>query len=168
MKLVELRAEYRNILEAIEASCDEGGVIDPALMATLNGVVADIETKLGNYAGIIVHLSAQQKIIGGEIERLSKQYKSAGEHVAFLKDVAKSAMVEAGMTKLENGVRKLSICGNGGKKPVKISNPDKVLEAYWVQPPKEIDSETLRHDLELGIPVEGATLEERGTHLRVT
>lgn len=168
MKLVELRTEYRNILEAIEASCDDGGQVDPALMQTLNGVLASIQTKLENYAGLIVHLKAQQEILDHEAERLSKQSKSAGAHIDFLKDHAKAAMHEAGFDKLEVGVRKLRIQANGGMLPLTIKDAAKVIETYWEQPPRIVDTVTLRKALEAGVPVEGAELGERGSHLRVS
>jgi hypothetical protein len=165
MKLTELREEYRNILEAIEASCDEGGVIDPALMSVLSGIQCDIHDKLGNYAGMIVSLSAQQKILDAEADRLKRQSKSAGEHISFLKDRAKAAMVEAGFEKLDVGVRKLRI-QNNSQAALHIEDPAKVPDRFWYQPPKEISNEQLREAIAVGEQIEGVKL-ERGTHLRV-
>lgn len=166
MKLAELREEYRNVMEAIEASCDEGGAIDPALKSTLDGIVCDLSDKLSNYAGIIITMTAQQKIIDQEIDRLQRQSKSAGEHIDFLKACAKAAMVEAGMTRIETGVRKLRI-QNNSQAALLIADPAKVPEQFWYQPPKEIENSALRFAIEEGQEIEGVRL-ERGTHLRVS
>ncbi len=165
MRLCELREEYRNVMDAIEASCDEGCQIDPELAATLNGIVSDLNTKLGNYAGIIVTLTAQQKIVDAEVERLKRQSKSAGEHIDFLKTAAKLAMVEAGIEKIEAGLRKLRIQNNS--QAALTVDATKLAERYWRQPPPVPDNDGIRADIEAGIEVEGAVL-QRGTHLRVS
>jgi Siphovirus Gp157 len=166
MRLCDLMEQYRNILEAIEATCDEGGVIDPELVTVLNGVTASLEEKLANYAGMIVSLTAQKKIIDGEIDRLERQSVSADDHIRFLKQAAMQAMTEAGLDKIEVGIRKLRIQANS-QPALTIADPSKVPDEYWYQPPKEIDNEGLRSALKAGVPVEGCEL-VTGKHIRVS
>jgi len=165
VRLTELTQAYQNVLEAIESTCDEGGQIDTALAETLAGISGDLRDKLGAYAGIIVHLKAQQGIIDAEVDRLKRQSKSAEAHIDYLKATAKAAMKTAGMTHLEVGVRKLRIQANGMAALV-IADESKVPDSYWYQPPKVIDNEGLRGALKAGVPVEGCEL-VNGDHLRV-
>lgn len=166
MKLVELKEEYQNILEAIESTCDDGGMVDPELAKVLHEMQGKIEEKLGAYAGIIVTLAAQQKIVDAEAERLKRQSKALADHIAFMKEAAKQAMKLSGIEKLEVGVRKLRIQKNS-QPALTIAEPDKLPAEFWVQPPKEISNEYVREALKSGRVIEGCTL-TYGDHVRVS
>lgn len=166
MRLCELSEEFQNVLESIEAACDEGGVVPPDLMSVLDGIQGRLEDKLGNYAGMIKSLAAQKKMVDDERDRLNRQSKSAESHIDFLKSRAKDAMEKAGIEKLTVGTRSLRIQKNSVA-TLTIADESKVPDTFWYQPPKEIEREAVRKAIAEGQEIEGVTL-ATGNHLRVS
>jgi hypothetical protein len=76
-------------------------------------------------------------------------------------------------SKMDTGLYKVSVAGNGGKTPVEIKDGitaegvfNSGLQSY-VRVSYELDMEAIRQDLEQGVSIPFATLGVRGRHLRI-
>ena len=163
MNAFDLRHDYLTLLQKIEATCDEGGVIDAALMDELDAMAADIDTKLYNLAGMIRSLQAQSDICQDEIKRLSKQNSSAVNSIEFLKATAKGLLETTGHKEFQKGTRKLWIQNN----PPSVEELDrsKIGPEHWIPQPAKLDKEGLLASLKAGVPCDGARIKQ-GNHLR--
>jgi hypothetical protein len=165
MRLADIRDDYRAVLRDIEATADDGGMIDAALMDRLDSIVAARDDKLFAIAGMIKELSAERNAADHERERLARQVRSAEKSIDYLKSICKAAMEEAGIETFARGSRRLRIQQNSQPALV-VTDPLLVPHDHWREV-RQIDSIGLRAALEAGVPVPGAEL-RKGDHLRVT
>lgn len=160
MTLYELKDEYRQLLEMMEDP-----ETDPeALQCTMDMVEEEIEDKAEAYAIIINELTAKAEQIMNEAKRLSEWNNTIRMNITRLKDRLMTSMIDLGMKKIETKHFRLSVAGNGGKQPLRLTG--EVPEEYMYMKP-EIDMMKIREALDNGIVLDFAHLEERGRHLNI-
>ena len=76
-------------------------------------------------------------------------------------------MKETGKTKFKTDLFSFGIQKNGGKVPMKIDDPEAVPEKYLIPQPPKVDMDAVRKELENGVTLTFAHLEERGESLRI-
>lgn len=160
MTLYELTQEYMQLLAMLEDP-----EVDPeVLQDTMEAIGGEIEDKAEAYAIIIGELTAKADQITKEAQRLDKWVDFLEGNVARMKDRLMTSMNETGTKKIETEHFRISVAGNGGKKPLKLTG--EVPQEYMYMKP-EIDTKKIRADLEDGLALDFAHLEERGTHLSI-
>lgn len=132
-------------------------------------VHADEAAKVGNYIGLIREKELRAAAITEEIERYKKLQAALTNSAKGLKDRLKWYMENNGKKKIKTPRGNASICGNGGKQPIQISESvqAKELPPRFQKVEVTINSDAVREALEKGEALEFAALEERGTHLRI-
>jgi hypothetical protein len=141
-----------------------GDISDPAVAEAIDEwfaeIEADEERKVGNYIGLIREKELRCSAITEEKERFAKLATALGNSAKGLKERLKYY--------IETPRGNASVCGNGGKTPLLIVD----IAAESVPPRFQkitltIDHDIVRNALEAGEKLEWASLEERGTHLRI-
>ena len=160
MTLYKLTQEYMQLLAMLE----DPDVDPEVLQDTMEAVGGEIEDKAEAYAIIIGELTAKKEQIIKEVKRLDDWVDSMDENMNRMKDRLMTSMVEIGKKKIETEHFRISVAGNGGKKPLKLTG--EVPQEYMYMKP-EIDTKKIRADLEDGLALDFAHLEERGQHLNI-
>jgi hypothetical protein len=149
-----------------------GDISDPAVAEAIDEwfaeIEADEERKVGNYIGLIREKELRCSAITEEKERFAKLATALGNSAKGLKERLKYYMQLVSKNKIETPRGNASVCGNGGKTPLLIVD----IAAESVPPRFQkitltIDHDIVRNALEAGEKLEWASLEERGTHLRI-
>jgi hypothetical protein len=151
----------------------DGDLSNPVVAAKLEewwrDSLTDFNSKVDNYCGLIREIELRVARRAEESERLAMRNKAEQNAVKSLKDRMKMAMEFAGVRKAGD-IRTATICGNGGKPPLKIDQPFARSEDIPEQFRKvvvSLNEEAVREAIESGEPVKFAHLEERGTHVRI-
>ena len=125
------------------------------------------QEKLKGYAQVILNLSAQKKMVDEEKKRLSKRSEALGNSVHKLKDMVQYFMNVAELKKVQAGPFIFTECKNGGLAPLLLDTlPGALPEKYQVHT-IEPDNSVIRQDLQDGIEIDGCSMGERGTHVRL-
>ncbi len=158
--LLDLTGQYLELLElASDQDVDQQTVID-----TMEALTGEIEVKADNYAAVMKKLDSKIKLYKTEYKRLKAVADHMENNYNWMKERIKGAMETMGKTKIEGTYAKLSIEGNGGVQPMKITGdvPQNYQRIIY-----EPDNEKIRAALEAGQELAFAHLEDRGTHLRI-
>lgn len=189
-------------MEMLDAALsDIDGEIDDAALV---GHLADLreatdeafQQKVSDYCALIREKELKTSALEAEEDRITMRIRQENRDVTWLKNVLKQVMTQRGLTKAGK-LRMASVCGNGGKQPVRllVEDPADLPPAYQlcsivvtgeqrqalaphmavagIRPLDEsVDANTERIRAELEIAPIGAidgvaTLEPRGTHLRI-
>lgn len=157
--LYELKNEYMELIAMLEDT-----ELDPEVIAdTLEGVKGEIEVKAEGYAKVIRTLEADKEALQKEADYFTSRAKVVDRNIKKLKEAVKEAVILTGNNELDAGAFKLKIQKNGGKAPIKI-NEEYVPDSYKVIK-YETDSARIREELERGVLLSFAILEDRGSHL---
>ena len=160
--LYELTDEYLELL-----SLAEDPDVDPEVFAdTLEGLSGEIEVKAENYGIMIKELESQEKKFSGEIDRLTINRNTIRNSIKRMKENLLSAMVAMDKPKIASEHFKFSVAKNGGLQPLSLAPIDMIPDEYIIMEPKA-DTDRIRRDLNDGVELSFAHLEERGTHLNI-
>lgn len=138
---------------------------EQAFIDTLEGLTGVIESKMDDYAVVMTHLSGYSDLIDKEIKRLQAMKQTIDNHQKRMKDHLLRVMTDTlHETKIKTDLHTFTVCRNGGKQPMEITGevPDNYKRVVL-----ETDTEKIRADLENGIVLPFAHLNERGTHLMI-
>lgn len=161
MSMYELASEYLALLEYADSDDPEERQV---FLDTLEGLKGEIGCKADNCANIITVLQSRVNAIDAEIERLERRKNATSNSIGNIKMAIRMAMEVMGTTKVQTDTHTFTIQKNGGKQPMEITGdvPDNYKRIIY-----EIDRERIRTDLEQGMVLPFAHLDERGTHLRI-
>lgn len=140
---------------------------EQAVKDTLEGIQFEFDQKAEGYCMVLRNIEADLEAHKKEAERHSRIVAQDGKAIERLKNALKMAMEATGQTKINAGLFKVGIAGNGGKRPLNILGD--VPEQFKVVR-YENDNEKIRSYLEqLENPeaCQWATLADRGTHLTI-
>ena len=101
MKLYEIAADYRELLEAIEA----GEIPEEAIADTLESITSVLEDKVDNIACFIKNLTAEVDAIKAEEQKLAKRRKTKERQIARVTDYLANTLLASGYTKVETKSR---------------------------------------------------------------
>jgi len=158
--LYELTDEFRQLLDMME----DPDVDPEVLQDTMDAIEGEFEVKAEGYAIAMGELKTKKEQIIAEVKRLNKWADALEANIERMNSAVMDAMDAIGKKKVETEHFRLSIVGNGGKRPLKIT--DKVPENYMRMKP-EIDTSKIRQELEDGKELSFAYLADRGRRLSV-
>lgn len=95
--LYEIKAEYINLLNAIDA----GEIPEEAITDTLDGLQGELNEKADSLACIIKSLNSDAEAISSECDNLAKRAASKKAKAEFFKQYLSGMMQAAGIKKLE-------------------------------------------------------------------
>lgn len=160
--------EDMHALDQLIDECDN--YEDPRIIEAVNDWFKELgdnlKGKVDNYAAYITELIARAHARTEEAQRLANRAKADKNTADWLKFRLKVTLAQRGIGKLDTARFRVSIAKNGGKVPVNIFQPNAVPHEYCRHVPErwEPDTDKIR---EAGKEVPGATINERGTHLRI-
>jgi hypothetical protein len=161
-------------LETLEALLDEvdGEDTDEVDLARQNIIddwfaqlTGELDEKLDRYCRLIAHLEGVAAARKAERDRIAALVKRDENKAAALKDRLKLFLAARGEKKYETGLYSLTVAQNGGHAPLTIAEDR--LEDAFVRVVREPDKDAIRAALKAGGVVQGVTVLERGTHLRI-
>lgn len=175
--LYDLTTELQSIASELEdiTTADE---ITPEMSDRLAALLNDASdthdrwvSKIDNTAALIRNREMWLAGIDTEIARLQELKRIERGRIDWLKKNLMLAMHVRDCPKLNTPRGRLSICRNGGKQPIAIDpaiNPINLPDRFQ-RVTVEPDTNAIRTALENGDPAAAkiATLQERGTHLRI-
>lgn len=169
--LFEIGADYK----ALEELLLEGGAeLDAEAALAFDRLFADFATdeaaKSESYYRLIRRFEMEAAAAKAEAEQYAMMARVRENAAGRLKDRMKAHLEFTGRKEAATASgKKFAIQANGGKQPVKFADGIDVesLPAEFVKVVKSIDADAVRAAIVAGEPVEFATLEPRGTHLRI-
>ena len=164
MEALHTLTEQYNFL--MDCLCDDD-YDEETLLDTLEGIEGEIEEKADNYARIMQRLNGDAELLKKEEERLAKKRDTLENRSKWLKSQLFQAMKSTGKVKFKTALFSFGIQKNGGKTPMKIDDPEAVPEKYLIPQPPKVDMDAVRKELENGVALTFAHLEERGESLRI-
>jgi hypothetical protein len=169
--LIEISEDFialDQLLEEVEGDISNPAVAE-AVEAWFKELDADLYHKLDNYAAYITEVQARAKARKEEADRLANRARINQNTADFLKLRLKQVLEQRGTKKYTTARFDLSVCGNGGKRPVDIHDPNAIPKDMCRHIPEswEPDADKIREHLSAGNKLEGAILQPRGTHLRI-
>jgi len=166
--LYDIGSDLEQLRTAMESAPD--GEIPAELEAWFAGLEQEEGQKLDSYIGLM-------KQIGHEMEACDKEAKvweakaiTRANALQNLKDRLKLHLERTGRASITTpGLTKISLCKNGGKRPLAIFADMIPPDSPYVVARTEIlpDSDKIRRMLEAGGTLPFAKLEEPGQHLRI-
>ena len=164
MKLYEIADNYRRFLEDFEESD-----LPPEVMAdTLEAIEGEVQKKVIAIAAFIKETEADAKAIEDAIKAMQDRAKAKRNRADSLKAYTLNVLESRGLKKIECHWFQVRTQANGGKTPLHYDSellPDSYKISRTVI---DIDTDGLRIALENGAVIPGASLGERGKHLRIT
>ena len=160
MNLYEIAAQYRAILEAIDA----GEMTAEELQDTLEGAEGTLEDKLQNCVLWMREQEAESAAFKHEIDRLQGRKKVADNRAAKMKEWVRLALEVAGKDKVKTQLVSVSF----GKPTVRtlVDNPD-LLPSGMTDVVIKPRSAEIKAALESGKDVSGARLEQGPRRLTI-
>lgn len=125
------------------------------------------QEKLKGYAHLILNWTGTKKMIDEERKRLKKRSEALGNSVHKLKDMVQYFMNVAELKKVQAGPFTFTECKNGGLAPVLMEILPAALPREYQVETITADTNLIRYDLQDGIEIDGCSMGERGTHVRV-
>lgn len=165
--LYDIGSDLEQLRTAMESAPD--GEIPPELEAWFAGLEQEEGQKLDSYIGLM-------KQIGHEMETCDKEAKAweakaitRANALQSLKNRLKLHLERTGRTSITTpGLTKISLCKNGGKRPLVITGDVPADGPYaFIEFTVSPDRDKIRQDLEAGVELPFAKLEEPGQHLRI-
>ena len=159
LSLYQMSQEWENVFDKLlDPEIPEEAVFD-----TIEMIEADMDCKAENYGKIIRSMEGDSSALREEIQRLQKRKKSLDSRADMLKQRLFDAMKATGRPEIKTNLFTFSIQGNGGLRPVDLTD---VVPTEWLKP-GEPDIKRIRESLEAGNELPFATLGERGEGLRI-
>lgn len=160
-------------MRAIDQLLDEcgGDVSDERVLQAIENWIAELDTnlrdKVEGYAAYITELLAKATARRAESRRLADLAKANENAAKRLKERLLWALEERGIDKVETPLYVVSVAKNGGKAPLDIQVPAEQLPMEYQKVEYSPAKDSIRNALEQGIEIDGCTLMERGTSLRI-
>jgi len=169
--LYEITGELLALEMRVTEEMEETGELSRETEEVVSEWIGDIrqasQQKLKGYAKVILNLSAEEEMLGIEIKRLQAKRNARKNSVHKLKSMVQYFMNVAELKKVQAGPFTFTECKNGGLAPLILDKlPAGLPEKYQVQT-IEADTPLIRQDLQDGIEIDGCSIGERGTHVRV-
>ena len=160
--LMALTGEYLELLDMAK----DPDVDEQALMDTMEAISGEISQKAGGCVAVIRHLEGRADTYEKEAERLSKAAQAYRNNVNRIKERIKYAMTQMDVTTIESDYCTIRIRKNGGVQPLRITGeiPDNYLHPKIIY---EANNKKIRDDLNAGVELSFAHLEERGSYLKI-
>lgn len=157
LNLYGITSEYLEIAEQI---IEAGGEINEELETALAINKENLEIKSAKYAYVCKRFDDEVDLIDKEIERLTALKNARKKAVENLKGKVKNAMQLYGITKIESQNIKLSFKAS---KETIIEDESIVPKKYKIPVPAtyKIDKMAIKKDIEAGITVKGAKVNEK-------
>lgn len=149
--LYELTSEHHLLCDLLE---ENGGEITPEIEQMLAINAENFVTKAEGYAEVITKYAQISANAAERIKQLQVVKKVADNAERRMKERLQAAMEEYGLTKVECGLRKLSLRTS---QAVEITDEAKLPNEY-IKVATSVDKSALRADLLAGVVVEGAEL----------
>jgi len=173
--LFELTSELQTIAAQLEEITD-ADEITPEMGDQLAALLNDASDthqewcdKIDNTAALVRDREMWLSGIDREIARLTELKRTERNRIDWLKKNIMLAMAIRETDKLTTRRGKITISGNGGKAPIAIDpNIDpKTLPTQFQRVTIEPDTNAIREAIENGEPINFATIQPRGQHLRI-
>lgn len=159
LSLYQMSQEWEDVFDKLlDPEIPEEAVFD-----TIEMIEADMDCKAENYGKIIRSMESDSNQLKDEIQRLQKRKRSLDSRTDMLKQRLFDVMKATGRPEIKTNLFTFSIQGNGGLRPVDLTD---VVPAEWLKP-GEPDFKRIRESLEAGNELPFATLGERGEGLRI-
>lgn len=159
VSLYQMSQEWEDVFDKLlDPEIPEEAVFD-----TIEMIEADMDIKAENYGKIIRSMEGDSSALREEIQRLQKRKKSLDSRADMLKQRLFDAMKATGRLEIKTNLFTFSIQGNGGLRPVDLTD---AVPTEWLKP-GEPDIKRIRESLEAGNVLPFATLGERGEGLRI-
>lgn len=159
LSLYQMSQEWEDVFDKLlDPEIPEEAVFD-----TIEMIETDMDIKAENYGKIIRSMESDSNQLKDEIQRLQKRKKSLDSRTDMLKQRLYEAMKTTGRAEIKTSLFSFSIQGNGGLRPVDLTD---VVPDEWLKP-GEPDFKRIRESLEAGNELPFAILGERGEGLRI-
>jgi len=163
--LFELTADLVELFDALDMAEDDTEA-EKLIEAALTEDMPKFQDKADGYAHLIREFEKRAEARKAEAERHAQAARSLAGNAYRLKTAVMSALQMMGMKRLDTDVNSFRVCGNGGKTPLDIHDPN-LIPGDFTYTVQELDKDKIRRALETGEDVPGAILMERGKHLRI-
>jgi hypothetical protein len=155
MKLYEMTRAYDELFSAaVDGDWDEASMV--AFDGMLNGLEDDIEQKLLGIARVVKNLSAEEKALKDEIDRLAAKRNAITNSLDRLKAYAQTGMVALGLDKVSDSVFTVAMQANPPS--VEVFDEDLIPGDYWVPVEPRLDKTRVKEAIKAGQDVPGAQL----------
>lgn len=153
--LFKIEQEYLSIAQQL---IDNGGEVTEELQAAIAINEADLQTKSTNYSFVIKQMEGDVEIIDKEMARLTKLKKARNNSIERLESAIKQAMEFYQIEEIKTPLIKI----NFRKSKQVIVNDAKLLDTKYIKitTSESIDKVKIKEDIEAGLPVTGAVLQE--------
>lgn len=161
MNLYNLTGQY---LELLDMASED----DPAFADTLESITAEIATKTDDYIYVMQSMDDQLANISSEIKRLTEMKTAIEDNKKRMKDTLYKAMKSMDKDEIKTDFHSVKISKVGGKRKMvlDVEDVDK-LPLKYVRTTIVPDTDAIRKDLEAGMELTYAHLEERGETVRI-
>ena len=162
--LFEIGNELVKVLDQIS----DGGEIDAEMEAFFTDLQDQEAAKLTNYLNLIATIEMEAAAARAQAEQFAMKAKTRENKIKSLKDRMKVYLEMTGRTRATaSNTKSVRIQANGGTQALKVT-VDAVPAEYKIERVVvDIDEQRIRSELSKGEVLEFATLEPRGTHLRI-
>ena len=164
--LYELTSDYMELFDMLyDDEVDSQVVID-----TLEGVDMEIEDKADAYAKIIQQLVYDADARKKEADRLRMAAQALENKAKRIKETLQANLEFIGKTKFKTDLFSFSVCNNGGKLPLEVTETDvfKIPKEFLTYPDPIVNTEAVRSALDKDPGgVDFAHYNPRGRHLRI-
>lgn len=150
-----------------------GDLSDPQVEAAIVGWFEHLgeerDKKIDNYCALIRELELRASVRKAEAERLAMRGRTDNNKVEFLKGRLKQFFEFHKLPKIETERFTVAVQKNGGVLPLDIAIPPEQLPEIYRVEVKQVKplTDVIRRELEAGRQIDGCTLGERGTSLRI-
>lgn len=164
MKLYELAGQLALINDQLE---EAGGELSPDLEKTLDAVNMEMQRKVLSISEWILNISANEKAIDAEIQRLQSKKKAAANLTARLKDYIKQNMIIADTPSLKFAT--ISVRVQANPPSVEIKDEEAVPAAYLTVIPEsyQVNKKAILEAHKNGVDVSEFAEIRQGNHLRI-
>ena len=159
---METKQSLRTLVEisntVLNQLIESGGELTPEMEAQLAQVEINLPVKVDGYAAIMERLEMEEAYWKEKAAKFIAVARGCTNVRDRLKESLKFAMSELGTTEILGNDVKFKLSNS---KPKMIIDPDTIDKAYTMQvTTTEIDKKRIEEDLKMGVPVQGARLEE--------
>ncbi|MGB1125796.1 MAG: siphovirus Gp157 family protein [Phycisphaeraceae bacterium] len=167
--LYDITADMREIDHLLATL--EGDISDPAIDEAITEWIeemdSDLKGKVDGYAAYVTELLALAAARNDEAKRLKERAKVNENAAKRLKDRLLWALQERGIDKVETLRYTVSVSTAGGMQKLDVQVPAEELPPRFQKVTIDADNKAIREAIAAGEEVDGATLMERGTVLRI-
>lgn len=158
MKLYDLTNEYLEVLDMVDA--DNGEDVQQAIIDTLESIECVLEEKVENIAKLMHSISADERALKAEEERLHNRRMALVNRKASIKDYLKTQLDKAKIKKVKTSL--FTVYTQNNKPSVVADEADARLKKYpeiWNSHPDTLNKTVIYELLKSGEKIEGASLE---------